>query len=342
MPALAEALSEMMLASFLASEGAVAINLLNSAADVTASAARLELKTLRELNSHASPSRHGSEIQAGIAQLEKRLAGLADARERIAGLIQGARDKIAAIGEAQCACVRMAAEASVDAFAASERRELTARVEERRGGQWSCDATGLLKELETGFLDQFGAAIGEIASVHDDCLAQVRAMLETPHTGTPKTLAAQKGVPFDIRRALPALAASINVNVGQPWWQRWWGAARTAEDSGRELEAQIRRVFTPVAGRLVALAEEELAALGEEARRSLETAASSALSSTTARLHDLRQRLLQYDKQERGQQYEMVSKDYARGIKELLHVIAQCEAVTARLRAITMGVARDA
>jgi DNA-binding TFAR19-related protein (PDSD5 family) len=90
------------------------------------------------------------------------------------------------------------------------------------------------------------------------------------------------------------------------------------------------------------VAEHELAASGQEACINLETAASSAISSTSARLHDLQQRLLQYDKQERSQQVEMVSKDYAKGIKDLLYVIAQCEAITARLDAIGAGIDRDA
>ena len=335
MPGLGLELSEMMLGSFLASEGAAAVNLLKSAAEVTASAARLELMTLRELAGQGRPSRKGSLVHAGIAQLDTRLRGLTRARERIAALIAGARDKIEDICKSQCASIRISVENSIEAFAAKERR----RAGEHGKRQWSFDATAQLKQIETCFLELFTAAIKSIAAVHDEGLAQVRGLLETTHTGGME--ARKRGAP-DIRRALPALAASINVNVSQPWWQRWWGAGRTAEDSGRELEVQIRRVFAPVAERLVAVAEHELAASGEEACINLETAASSAISSTSARLHDLQQRLLQYDKQERSQQVEMVSKDYAKGIKDLLYVIAQCEAITARLDAIGAGIDRDA
>lgn len=342
MPGLGRALSDLMLDSFLASEGAIAINLLKSAAEVTASAARLELKTLRELTSQNKPSRKGGAVQAGIAQLEKRLNGLGVARERIDVLILGARDKIGSICQEQCASIRASVETGIDAFAARERRQLAARGNGLANVPWSCDATALLKQLETDFLDRFSTAMKDIAAVHDDCLDQVRGFLETPHAATGAARGVRKATPPDLRRALPALSETININVSQPWWQRWWGTARKAQDSGLELEMQIKSVFAPVGERLVALAAHELAISGEEARVSLERTASSALTSTSARLQDLRQRLMHYDKQERGQQSEMVGKDYEKGMKALFHVISQCEAITTRLSAIGSGIRRDA
>ena len=344
LPGLGLALSEMMLGSFLASEGSAGLNLLMSAAEVTTSAARLELKTLRELNNQARPaSTSGGEVHIGIAQIEKRLRGLTQASEAIATLISASRDRIEAICATQCASIGGAVDSTIETFLAREKKQLRAQSDNRKKALRSFDTTALLKQLESDFLERFSAAITEISAVHDECLAQVRGLLETPHAEAEITFAARRQVSPDIRRALPALAASIDIdtNIRQPWWRRLWSASKTPEDGEHAFDVQIRGVLTPVAERLVALAEHELGVLGEDARKSIEAAASSAINATSARLHDLGQRLLQYEKQESSRRLEMVSKDYARGIKALLHVIAQCEAIAARLRAISAGVGRD-
>ena len=338
-PDLSQTLSDMMLASFLATEGARAIDMLNSAAEMSASAARRELKMLRQLINEAKPqpATSGPDFHPGIAQLEKRLEALSQSRERIAALIEASQEKIQTLCDSQADYIRTSIENTIDAFAASQKQLLIGQADDVKSTRWRCDTSSLLKQLETDFLQLFTATIKDIASVHDECIAEVKNSIEQAHSTPERPLSARAALRPDLRSALPALGSSIDIEIGQPWWLSWWGSAKSLAEKADELEREIQREFNPIAQRLVALAQNELGAFAEHARSTIAEVASSTISSTSARLHDLRDRLLQHTRKDASPRAETANKDYARSIKDMLEIISRCEGIIARLNAIGKG-----
>jgi hypothetical protein len=338
LPALSTALSDLMLTSFLGSPGAKAINVLNSAAEVSASAARRELKTLRELINRVKPKGQSVDFHPGIVQLEKRLQALSEARERITSLIEASQKKIETLCETQSAYIRTSISNTIDAFAISQKALMIRQSGDVRTSRWRCDSSPLLKKLETDFLELFTTTIKDIAAVQEECIGMVMSSIEQPHAAPVRQQKAREPLSLDIRHALAGLGSSINIEIGQPWWLSWWGSTKTRAEKAEELEREIRRQFTPIAERLVTLAQNELSAFAAETRSTIAVVASSTISSTSARLHDLRERLVLHTKQERRQRSETVNRDYADSIRGMLEVIAKCESIMARLRAVA---ARD-
>jgi DNA-binding TFAR19-related protein (PDSD5 family) len=336
-PALTRALSSLMLASFLSADGAAAMNVLNSAAEVSASAARRELKLLRQLIADVKPRDEGVDFHPGIVQLEKRLQGLSQARDRVESLIELSQKKIQTICDTQSAFIRTTVRNIIGAFAQEQKKLLVKQSEAIADTRWRCDTTVLVKRLESEFLDLFSATIREIAAVHDDCIAAVKGTIEQPHSAPDRRLEAHKALRPDIRGALPALGSIIEVEIAQPWWLSWWSSNSNAEEKAGELERKIQREFTPIAERLLNLAQQELTAFAEQARSTIAAVAASTISSTSARLSDLKERLLQHSGQERLKRVEVVNRDYAESIRDLLNVIAKCEAVMDRLRRLDGG-----
>ena len=336
-PALSGMLSDLMLASFLSSEGAGAMTMLHSAAEVSASAARRELKMLRQLVNEPKPLPAGADFHSGIAQLEKRLEALGQSHERITALIEASQEKIQSLCDSQSAYIRTSIENAIDAFAASQKQLLLRQSDDVKSSRWHCDTGGLLKQLEADFLQLFSATIADIGAAHDECIAEVKSSIEQAHSASDQPLAAREALLPDVRSALPALVSSIDIEIGRPWWLSWRDSGKTVAEKAEELEREILREFNPIAQRLVALAQNELGAFAEHARSTIAAVASSTISSTSARLHDLRERLLQHIRQERSQHPGTGSRDYARSIKDMLEVIEKCESVMAQLSAIGSG-----
>jgi hypothetical protein len=334
-PKLSRALSEVMQASFLSSTGARAMNVLSSAAEVSASAARRELQTLRQIVEGAKPRAEVVDFRSGIIQLEKRLESLAQARERITALIEQSGVKIQSIRETQSVFICDSIQNTVTAFAQEQKKLLIRQSEEVGQSRWRCDTNTLLNQLESNFLHLFTATVKDIASVHDECVGMVKGTIGQPHSTPDRPLDTQRAIRPDIRGALPALGGIIEVEIGQPWWLSWWGSNKTPDEKADELEQKILREFTPIAQRLAGLAQDELTGFVEHTRTTLVAVASSTINGTAARLHDLRNRLLQHSMEERRQQSGTLGKDYADSIRELLHVIARCEAVMDRLRCLS-------
>lgn len=333
-PALSKALSDLMLAGFMATQGGKAINVLNSAAELSASAARRELKTLRELISRVGPRGDSVDFHPGIQQLEHRIAALAEARERIAALIEVSQKKIETLCETQGVYIRTSIGNTIDAFALTQKAFMMRQSGDVRSSRWRCDTAPLLKKLETDFLTLFTATMKDIAAVQDECVGAVLSSIEQAHAASARPPASREPLSPDIRRALASLGSSINIEIGQPWWLSWWGSQKTPAEKAVELEREIRRQFTPIAERLVTLAQAELGAFAAETRSTIAAVASGTISSTSARLHDLRDRLLAHTKQERRQRAETVNRDYADSIRGMLEVISKCEAIMMRLRGI--------
>jgi hypothetical protein len=330
-PELSRALSEVMQASFLSSTGAKAISTLVSAAEVSASAARRELRTLRQLGGQAKSRAEVVDFRSGIAQLEMRIEALAQTREKIAALIEQSEGKIQVIRETQSMFIRDSIQNLVDAFAREQKKRLLRQLEEVGKSHWRCDTNVLLNQLEAEFLRLFTAAITDIAAVHDECIGMVKSAIRQHYSRPDPPLDAKSVVQPDIRGALPALGGIIEVEIGQPWWLTWWGSGKTLDEKANELEQKILREFTPIAQSLAGLAQDELTAFAGHARSTLVTVASSTISGTAARLYDLRSRLQQHSMEERGLQPGTLGNEYADSIRELTHVLARCEAVTDRL-----------
>ena len=336
-PDLGEALSELMLGSFLANDGGKAISMLNSAAEVAASVARRELTSLRQLIARPPARPSAPDFNSGIAQLEKRLQALSDARGRINSLIEVSQERIQLLYDTQSAHIRTTIEDAIGAFAAAQKQFLIREAEDVKGSRWRCDTSSLLKQLEDDFLHLFTAAIKDIAAVHDECIAEVKRSIEQPHARLDGSLGAGEVLHPDLRSALPVLGSSIDIEISLPWWRSWWGSGKSLAEKADELESQIRREFSPIAERLFALAQSELSAFAAHARMTITEVASGTISSTSARLYDLRERLLQHSRQEGIQGAETVKKDYARSIRDMLEVMGKCEAISARLSAIGSG-----
>lgn len=327
-PDLIEALSQLMQNSFSSSQGMNLLEMLKSVVDLTVSNARRELASVRPITELP-----GADFTQALAQIEKRLQETEVVCANANQIIDAAHQQISSFLKKQSKALRIRLEEMVLNFAEQQKMLLLHIMADKNTKSWHCDTTGFLRDLEFVFLRRFGSALEQIASSHEQCITAVRCNLEQSHSKShgEVTITPTKRAP-DVRPYLPAVGRTIEIDIGGPWWVKWWSGRKLPNQKCDDLKQKIVETLLPIAMRLVLLAEKELGAFADQSRATVSDAVSATIDSTVTRLNELKDRLI--DHQEHSASETSLHRDYEQNIEELTSLIAACEQIAARLASI--------
>lgn len=200
----------------------------------------------------------GADLNAAPAADIERLTAV------LRGILDGMKSKSDQVIEAQFETIREQLKDVIAGFAAAECDLLRQAIAAgRRRQAWQCHTAGLRQELEKRLVDCFRVAQRETWDVESRLLAQLQALLRRhyPQWQQPSGDSRQLGELPSVH----ALSQTVALDLGEPWWRRWWSLVIGDEDRIFEIDRLIKTEFNPLAEEMALAARDQLRALQESA-----------------------------------------------------------------------------
>ena len=147
---------------------------------------------------------------------------------------------------------------AVDAFARSECAAVWKMVnDDGQRRTWTSRPGDLRRVLETRYLEGLKAADERLTALETFMVEKMQAAIGKIPTDTVSYSAGASG---SLSNVLPfgALRRTIALDLGDPWWKRWWSGARSASERVAELDRLIRQEFDPIVEDLTEAAQTQL------------------------------------------------------------------------------------
>lgn len=235
--------------------------------DVGQSAAQHELELLAR---GGAPARSSSLASAGAVPAAG--ATTSADNERVATLLKGVLDNLQArssqVIEKHYIQIRDRLRDAVQAFADDECENLRQAIAAgHRYQAWRCETTALRRELERCFVDQFRAAQREMGGLDSQLIPALQALLRRHYPQWKQASEPEQG-PSASMPSLHALSQTVSLDLGEPWWRRWWGMIRKDEDRIADIERLIKAEFYPLVEEMSETARSHLRAVQDAAMHS--------------------------------------------------------------------------
>lgn len=228
--------------------------------DVGQSAAEHELQLIARVTGGPAPSpgsRGAGTPTASNAQLAQLLRNiLDDLHARVQHVIEKQhasiharlRDVIAVFAEDECQYLR-------EAIASG-----------RRYQAWRCETTSLRRDLEQCFIESYMIAQREMESLDAQLVPALQTLLRRhfPQWGQSEDI--EQAYQHDLPSA-HALSQIVSLDLGEPWWQRWWSVLRGDDERIAQIERLIKSEFYPLADEMAHAARQHLVAAQDAAVR---------------------------------------------------------------------------
>jgi hypothetical protein len=225
--------------------------------DLTRSAARHQIQVLeRDLDADRARHTRGEE-ELRLLELE------ADEHDRLTAtlhsLLIDLQSRTEQLIADQCDTLLEVLRDAVHGFSESECDGFIQAAGARsRPRVWTCQTASLRQVLEEGFLKTFREAETRIVGLERSIVPK---LLELLASYNPSMAGGATSAPGLVRHELPSLSAlgqMVALDLGEPWWKRWWSGPSSVDQQVALLDQLIRQEFYPVVDALVAAARSRL------------------------------------------------------------------------------------
>ena len=221
----------------------------------------------KEARESASRRQEGSEelreIEVEVAKNEQLRAGLQ-------GLLRDLRVKIDGIIAPHCDRMLEVLRGTITTFSDIECDKLRRAFDlGQRAPFRSCETSELRRQLEECFLLAYGAAAQEIDTLEARVLPQLQGLLSKYNPSWTQRYEGVDGSSLAELPSLGALSQTLALDLGAPWWKRWWATRSRQQEQVEVLARLIRDDFYPVVNDLVEAARAHLKDRQEVALRKL-------------------------------------------------------------------------
>ena len=220
-------------------------------------------KEARESASRRQESEELREIEVEVARNEQLHAGLQE-------LLGDLRLKIDGIIEPHCARMLEVLRGTITTFSDTECDKLRrALALGHRAPIKPCETSELRRQLEESYLHSYRAVAGEIDALEARVLPQLQQLLSKYNPSWTQRYEEINGSRLAELPSLGALSQAVALDLGAPWWKRWWATRSRQQEQVEVLARLIRDDFYPIVSDLVEAARTHLKDRQELALRKL-------------------------------------------------------------------------
>jgi len=132
-----------------------------------------------------------------------------------------------------------------------------------------CETSELRRQLEESYLHSYRAVAGEIDALEARVLPQLQQLLSKYNPSWTQRYEEINGSRLAELPSLGALSQAVALDLGAPWWKRWWATRSRQQEQVEVLARLIRDDFYPIVSDLVEAARTHLKDRQELALRKL-------------------------------------------------------------------------
>ncbi|MDX2205369.1 MAG: dynamin family protein [Hyphomicrobiaceae bacterium] len=219
-----------------------------------------------------SAAQHELQLISHMAGAARGAPGASSAdSEQLAKLLRDILDDLQARGrqaiERHTATILEQLQNAITSFAEGEGQYLREAIAAGRRYQvWRCETTSLRRELEQRFIEAYRTAQREMDRLDSQLVPALQALLRRhfPHWLQSEEL--EHAPPTDLP-SVHALSQVVSLDLGEPWWQRWWSVLRGDNERVAQIEHLIKSEFFPLADEMAYAARQHLEAAQDVAVR---------------------------------------------------------------------------